>query len=320
MSLLKYNEFVNLYESNKMKKQFDTVILDIVMQNIQKCLKDYETKIPSCTTGIEYMSSSSSAQTAVIKVKTNMGRGDLQKYLKTALSDFNYNVEIKQTSTVKYGLFFKYPEENKPEKQLKNISITVKPQGRATEPDPNEAMVACLLLMGKKQMEAIIESGDYLDTLIEEAIKQQNKIKGGNTEIFNFFKGEYVNIVQAISATRAIQTKFPNIPNDVFLTGGSFPKEIDFLSVNNYMGLLFDRSKTGFINPINKNVDGLIKASNGLMCLKNAIMGAFMSPASILSGLALVAGAMVSAIISSVTAVIYKRVNQIINSVLSPIR
>jgi len=237
MSLLKYNEFVNLYESNKMKKQFDTVILDIVMQNIQKCLKDYETKIPSCTTGIEYMSSSSSAQTAVIKVKTNMGRGDLQKYLKTALSDFNYNVEIKQTSTVKYGLFFKYPEENKPEKQLKNISITVKPQGRATEPDPNEAMVACLLLMGKKQMEAIIESGDYLDTLIEEAIKQQNKIKGGNTEIFNFFKGEYVNIVQAISATRAIQTKFPNIPNDVFLTGGSFPKEIDFLSVNNYMGM-----------------------------------------------------------------------------------
>jgi hypothetical protein len=93
-----------------------------------------------------------------------------------------------------------------------------------------------------------------------------------------------------------------------------------FFTVNNYMGLLFDRAKTGFINPINKNVDGLIKASNGLMCLKNAIMGAFMSPASILSGLALAAGALVSSIISSVTAVIYKRVNQIINSVLSPIR
>lgn len=86
------------------------------------------------------------------------------------------------------------------------------------------------------------------------------------------------------------------------------------------MGLLFDRSKTGFINPINKNVDGLIAASNGLMCLKNAIMGAFMSPASILSGLALAAGALVNSIISSVTAVIYKRVNQIIDSVLSPIR
>jgi hypothetical protein len=86
------------------------------------------------------------------------------------------------------------------------------------------------------------------------------------------------------------------------------------------MGLLFDRAKTGFINPVNKTVDGLISASNGLMCLKNAIMGAFMSPASILAGLALAAGAMVNAIITSVTAVIYKRVNQIIDSVLSPIR
>lgn len=86
------------------------------------------------------------------------------------------------------------------------------------------------------------------------------------------------------------------------------------------MGLIFDRSKTGFLNPVNKSVDGLISASNGLMCLKNAIMGAFMSPASILSGLALAAGAMVNAIITSVTDVINKRVNQIIGSVLSPIR
>jgi hypothetical protein len=86
------------------------------------------------------------------------------------------------------------------------------------------------------------------------------------------------------------------------------------------MSLLFDRAKTGFINPINKTVDGLISASNGLMCLKNGIMGAFMSPASILSGLVLAAASMVNAIISSVTSVIYKRVNQIVNSVLSPIR
>lgn len=86
------------------------------------------------------------------------------------------------------------------------------------------------------------------------------------------------------------------------------------------MGLLYDRAKTGFLNPVNKNVDGLISASNGLMCLKNAIMGAFMSPASILAGLGLAAAAMANAIITSVTAVIYKRVNQMIDSVLSPIR
>lgn len=86
------------------------------------------------------------------------------------------------------------------------------------------------------------------------------------------------------------------------------------------MGLLFDRSKTGFLNPVNKTVDGLISASNGVMCLKNAIMGAFMSPASILSGLALAAASMANAIIESVTSVITKRVNQMIDSVLSPIR
>ena len=86
------------------------------------------------------------------------------------------------------------------------------------------------------------------------------------------------------------------------------------------MGLILDRSRTGFLNPVNKSVDGLISASNGLMCLKNAIMGAFMSPASILAGLGLAAAAMANAIVASVTAVITNRVNQMINSVLSPIR
>ena len=93
-----------------------------------------------------------------------------------------------------------------------------------------------------------------------------------------------------------------------------------FYTVNNYMGLLFDRAKTGFLNPVNKTVDGLISASNGLMCLKNSIVGKIISPASILSGLALAVGAMVNAIITSVTQVIYNRVNQMIDSVLSPIR
>jgi len=86
------------------------------------------------------------------------------------------------------------------------------------------------------------------------------------------------------------------------------------------MGLLFEKAKTGFLNPVNKGVDGLISASNGLMCLKNAIMGAFMSPASILAGLGLAAAAMVNAIVSSVTGIITKRVNQMIDSILSPIR
>lgn len=81
-----------------------------------------------------------------------------------------------------------------------------------------------------------------------------------------------------------------------------------------------EKTKTGFISTANKKVDGLISASGGLMCLKNAIMGAIPNPANILAGLASAAAAMVGAIISSVTDVINKRVGQIINSLLSPIR
>jgi tetrahydromethanopterin S-methyltransferase subunit C len=86
------------------------------------------------------------------------------------------------------------------------------------------------------------------------------------------------------------------------------------------MGLLFERNKTGFLNPVNGTVDKLISASNGLMCLKSAIVGAIPNPAAILGGLASVAAAMISAIIGAVTTVIMERVDQIINSVLSPIR
>jgi hypothetical protein len=86
------------------------------------------------------------------------------------------------------------------------------------------------------------------------------------------------------------------------------------------MGLLLNRTNTNILHPINKNVDGLIAASNGLMCLKQMIFGAFMSPATIVQGLATVAAAMVSSIINAVTEVVNERVNQIIRSALSPFR
>ena len=86
------------------------------------------------------------------------------------------------------------------------------------------------------------------------------------------------------------------------------------------MGLLFERSKTGFLNPVNGTVDKLISASNGLMCLKSAIIGAIPNPAAILQGLVSTAVGMVGAIIGAVQTVIMERVDQIVNSVLSPIR
>jgi hypothetical protein len=86
------------------------------------------------------------------------------------------------------------------------------------------------------------------------------------------------------------------------------------------MGVLFQSNKTGFLNPVNGTVDKLISASNGLMCLKSAIIGAVTNPASILSGLASVAAGMVGAILAAVETVILERADQITKSLLSPIR
>lgn len=86
------------------------------------------------------------------------------------------------------------------------------------------------------------------------------------------------------------------------------------------MGLLLNRAATGFLHPVNNTVDKLISASNGLMCLASTIFGAPPNIGSILSGLASVAAGMISAIVNSVTQVIYRRVNQMVNSILSPIR
>ena len=86
------------------------------------------------------------------------------------------------------------------------------------------------------------------------------------------------------------------------------------------MGLLLNRAATGFLHPVNNTVDKLISASSGLMCLASTIFGAPPNIGSILSGLASVAAGMISAIVNSVTQVIYRRVNQMVNSILSPIR
>jgi hypothetical protein len=86
------------------------------------------------------------------------------------------------------------------------------------------------------------------------------------------------------------------------------------------MGIILQKSRTGFLNPANSTVDGLIAASNGLMCLKNAIFGLPLNPAALLQSLATVAATMILSITASVTKIIYKRVYQIVDSALSPLR
>jgi hypothetical protein len=86
------------------------------------------------------------------------------------------------------------------------------------------------------------------------------------------------------------------------------------------MGLLFNRVNSGFLYPVNKTVDSLISVTNGMACLFSSIFGAAINPAEILKGLALVGAGLINSIISSVTAVIYKRVKGMLGALLAPVR
>lgn len=85
------------------------------------------------------------------------------------------------------------------------------------------------------------------------------------------------------------------------------------------MGLLFNRASAGFLVPVNKTVDAVINASNGLMCLATGIFGKGFGVGSIMAGLALIGASLVHSIIGAVKAVVMKHVNKILNSILGPI-
>lgn len=85
------------------------------------------------------------------------------------------------------------------------------------------------------------------------------------------------------------------------------------------MNFSFQKSSSGFLSSVNNTVDKIMSVSNGILCLKNAF-GNIPNPSSILMGLAGVAAGMISGIIGAVTDVVTRRVGQIINSILSPIR
>jgi phage-related protein len=86
------------------------------------------------------------------------------------------------------------------------------------------------------------------------------------------------------------------------------------------MGLIFQRASTGFLQPINSTVDKVIAASNGITCLVTAIFGIIPSPASVISAIGGIAAGLAASIVDAVTKIIYEKVDQIINSVLSPLR
>jgi hypothetical protein len=73
------------------------------------------------------------------------------------------------------------------------------------------------------------------------------------------------------------------------------------------------------LSSVNKTVDGIMAASNGLLCLKDTIFGFAMNPAALLQQIAGVAAGLMASITASVTSIVNAKVNQIIGSVLSPL-
>jgi hypothetical protein len=86
------------------------------------------------------------------------------------------------------------------------------------------------------------------------------------------------------------------------------------------MGVLYNTAQTGFLVPINNSVDKIMAASNGLMCIKNALLNLPLNPSMLMQGLAGVAAGMIASITSAVTKIIINRARQIIGAVLAPLR
>lgn len=86
------------------------------------------------------------------------------------------------------------------------------------------------------------------------------------------------------------------------------------------MGFLYNKVNSTILYPLNKTVDGISSITQGLVCLSSSIFGSSLSLGAIMGGLGAVAAGLFAAILNSVTKVILKRVNQIVGSVLSPIK
>lgn len=88
------------------------------------------------------------------------------------------------------------------------------------------------------------------------------------------------------------------------------------------MGLIFNKVKNNYLFPINNTVDKIQSVTKGLTCLASSLFGAgaSISVASIMSGIGAVAAGLAGAILSAVQGVILRRVYQMVNSALSPLR
>lgn len=111
-----------------------------------------------------------------------------------------------------------------------NVIISIKPShSKRCTADPFEPMVACLLYT---KITSIPSNCEEMDILIDEMLTHKSKIKNADVSIFNNFRGSYTPLLQAISASNVIKKNINfKRPDNIFLTGHSFPPEIKFLDI-----------------------------------------------------------------------------------------
>lgn len=71
---------------------------------------------------------------------------------------------------------------------------------------------------------------------------------------------------------------------------------------------------------INNSIDGIMGSANGLLCLTSGIFGILSNPAAVLKGLTNIAIGLAASIVAAATKIISDRVNEMIGSILSPVK
>lgn len=86
------------------------------------------------------------------------------------------------------------------------------------------------------------------------------------------------------------------------------------------MAFLYNRVKSTILRPLNSTVDGVIAVARGALCLFSSIFGSVPNPVDILRALALMGASLMMSVKNAVISIINRRVNQMLGSLLGPIR
>jgi hypothetical protein len=153
--------------------------------------------------------SNTSTQT-FIKILTTKPRTRIQSHLESAIDSPLLPVPASQKHAIRF-----YDSSLE-----KNLLIYIKPQNKRSNPDPHEAMTACLL---SKFRYSVPTSTSEADELLHSMTSPRviKKISGLDPQVIPFFHSDYENLAMAISACESIKNSehLTSAPSKIFLTG-----------------------------------------------------------------------------------------------------